>query len=148
MIKKLTFIIFISCCLNVTAQNLTFKIDSIKVYHLPLSMRTFLALNDYDVRHWDQKVMNEEILKIHVIKDSLDIYSFTEITFMDTSNITTYQYSIDARIVIDIFMEKGILLSIVMDDKGYYILGNEKTQRSRNKKLIDWLKKYITDFKR
>jgi hypothetical protein len=35
-----------------------------------------------------------------------------------------------------------------MDDKGYYILGNETTQRSRNKKLIDWLKKYITDFKR
>ena len=84
MIKKLTFIIFISCCLNVTAQNLSFKIDSIKVYHLQLSMRTFLALNDYDVRHWDQKVMNEEILNVHVIKDSLDIYYFTEITFMDT----------------------------------------------------------------
>jgi hypothetical protein len=111
-------------------------------------MRTFLALTDYDVRHWDQKVMNEEILKVHVIKDSLEIYSFSEITFMDTSNITSFQYSIDARIVIDIFMEKGILLSIVMDDKGYYILGNETTQRSRNKKLIDWLKKYITDFKR
>jgi hypothetical protein len=111
-------------------------------------MRTFIALTDYDVRLWDQKVMNEEILKVHVIKDSLEIYSFSEITFMDTSNITSFQYSIDARVVIDIFLEKGILLSIVMDDKGYYILGNETTQRSRNKKLIDWLKKYITDFKR
>jgi hypothetical protein len=148
MIKKLTFIIFISCCLNVTAQNLSFKIDSIKVYHLPLSMRTFIALTDYDVRLWYQKVMNEEILKVHVIKDSLEIYSFSEITFMDISNITSFQYSIDARVVIDIFLEKGILLSIVMDDKGYYILGNETTQGSRNKKLIDWLKKYITDFKR
>jgi hypothetical protein len=111
-------------------------------------MRTFIALTDYDVRLWDQKVMNEEILKVHVIKDSLEIYSFSEITFMDISNITSFQYSIDARVVIDIFLEKGILLSIVMDDKGYYILGNETTQRSRNKKLIDWLKKYITDFKR
>jgi hypothetical protein len=111
-------------------------------------MRTFIALTDYDVRLWDEKVMNEEILKVHVIKDSLEIYSFSEITFMDTSNITSFQYSIDARVVIDIFLEKGILLSIVMDDKGYYILGNETTQRSRNKKLIDWLKKYITDFKR
>jgi hypothetical protein len=111
-------------------------------------MRTFIALTDYDVRLWDEKVMNEEILKVHVIKDSLEIYSFSEITFMDTSNITSFQYSIDARVVIDIFLEKGILLSIVMDDKGYYILGNETTQGSRNKKLIDWLKKYITDFKR
>jgi len=116
------------------------------VYHLPLSVRTILALTDYEVRHWDQKVMNKEILKVHVIKDSLEIFSFSEITFMDTSNLTSYQHSVDARIVIDIFMEKGILISIVMDDKGYYILGNEKTQRSRNKKLIDWLKKYITDF--
>lgn len=120
--------------------------DSIIVYHLPLSVRTILALTDYEVRHWDQKVMNKEILKVHVIKDSLEIFSFSEITFMDTSNLTSYQHSVDARIVIDIFMEKGILISIVMDDKGYYILGNEKTQRSRNKKLIDWLKKYITDF--
>lgn len=147
MIKKLTFIIFISCCLNVTAQNLSFKIDSIKVYHLPLSMKTFLALTDYDVRHWNQKVMNKEILKVHTIKDSLEIYHFSEITFMDTSNNTSFQHSIDARIVIDIFMEKGVLLSIIMDDKGYYILGNETTQRSRNKKLIDWLKKNISDFK-
>ena len=146
MIKKLKFIIFISCYLNVTAQNLSFKMDSIIVYHLPLSVRTILALTDYEVRHWDQKVMNKEILKVHVIKDSLEIFSFSEITFMDTSNLTSYQHSVDARIVIDIFMEKGILISIVMDDKGYYILGNEKTQRSRNKKLIDWLKKYITDF--
>lgn len=147
MIKKLTFIIFISCCLNVTAQNLSFKIDSIKVYHLPLTMKTFLALTDYDVRHWNQKVMNEEILKVHSIKDSLEICHFSEITFMDTSNNTSFQHSIDARIVIDIFMEKGVLLSIIMDDKGYYILGNETTQRSRNKKLIDWLKKNISDFK-
>ncbi len=57
--------------------------------------------------------------------------------------VISNQYSVVARIVIDIFMKKGILLSIVMDDKGYYILGNEKTQRLRDKKLIDWLKKIL-----
>lgn len=66
---------------------------------------------------------------------------------MDTSNLTNFNHSLDARIVIDLYLEKGITLSIVMDDKGYYIIGNEKTQRNRNRKLNDWLRTYIPDLR-
>jgi hypothetical protein len=66
---------------------------------------------------------------------------------MDTFNLTKFNSSVDVRIVIDIYLEKGITLSIIMDDKGNYLIGNEKMQRSRNRKLNDWLRKYIPDLR-
>lgn len=149
MTNKLLIIlfIFISCSLQGFAQKISFQVDSIKIYHLPLTLRTFFALSDYDVRNWKEKIMNEDILKIHNVTDSSDISTFTEIELMGSSNITNYNNSIDARIVIDIYLEKGLKLTIVMNDSGYYIIGNEKFKRPRNRKLNDWLRKYIPDLR-
>lgn len=143
----LILIIFISCFLQGFAQQLSFKVDSIKIYHLPLTMRTFLALDDYEVRHFEEAINNKSILQTHNITDTAEVRTFSEVDFMDTSNLTNFKYSVDVRIVIDIYMEKGITLSIIMDDKAYYLIGNEKTQRSRNRKLNDWLRKYIPDLR-
>ncbi len=143
----LILFIFISCLTQGYAQQLSFKVDSIKIYHLPLTMRTFLALDDYEVRHFEEGINEKSILQTHNIIDTSEINSFSEVEFMDTSNLTNFNYSVDARIVIDIYMEKGLALSIVMDDKGYYLIGNEKMQRSRNRKLNDWLRKYIPDLR-
>ena len=145
--KQIVTIIFFSCFSQGFTQQLSFKVDSIKIYHLPLSMRTFLALDDYEVRHFKEVINNKSILQTYSISDISELRTFSEVDLMDTFNLTKFNYSVDVRIVIDIYLEKGITLSIIMDDKGYYLIGNEKMQRSRNRKLNDWLRKYIPDLR-
>lgn len=129
------------------AQELSFNIDSIKIYHLPLSMRTYLSLDSYSVRNFSEKINNKSILQIHTITDSTELKRFSELDLKNASNLTNFKYSLDARIVIDVYMEVGIMLCIEMDEKGYYVLGNETVQRSRNRNLNDWLRKYISDLR-
>ncbi len=145
--KQIVTIIFFSCFSQGFTQQLSFKVDSIKIYHLPLSMRTSLALDDYEVRHFKEVINNKSILQTHSISDISELRTFSEVDLMDTFNLTKFNSSVDVRIVIDIYLEKGITLSIIMDDKGYYLIGNEKMQRSRNRKLNDWLRKYIPDLR-
>lgn len=140
-------LIFISCQNQGVAKQLSLNIDSVKIYHLPLTLKTTLSLSDYDVRNWKEKVMNYEILNTHIITDSAELMALNDSELFSNNNLTDKEYSVDARIVIDIFIEKGIILSIVMDYTGYYVLGNEKSQRSRNRKLINWLNKYIPELK-
>jgi hypothetical protein len=110
-------------------------------------MRTSLALDDYEVRHFKEVINNKSILQTHSISEISELRTFSEVDLMDTFNLTKFNSSVDVRIVIDIYLEKGITLSIIMDDKGNYLIGNEKMQRSRNRKLNDWLRKYIPDLR-
>ena len=145
--KQIVTIIFFSCFSQGFTQQLSFNVDSIKIYHLPLSMRTSLVLDDYEVRHFKEVINNKSILKTHSISDISELRTFSEVDLIDTFNLTKFNSSVDVRIVIDIYLEKGITLSIIMDDKGNYLIGNEKMQRSRNRKLNDWLRKYIPDLR-
>ena len=149
MHAKLIIIIltFFSCQNQGVAQQLSLHIDSVKIYHLPLTLKTTLSLSDYDVRNWKEKVRNYEILKTHIITDSAELTALIDNDILNKINFTDKEYSVDARIVIDVFMENGIVLSVVMDNSGYYTLRNEKAQQSRNRKLINWLNNYIPDLK-
>ncbi len=110
-------------------------------------MRTVLSLSDEDVRNFSETIQNQELLRTEIIKDSLTINGFIQSEFSNEANISEFECSIDVRIVIDVYLEHGITLTITMDDKGYYLIENENLQRSRNRKLISWLQKYIPESK-
>lgn len=137
MKKNILFIIFILVFYvqNGYAQKLSFKVDSIKIYNLPLSLHTTISLDDYEVRNWNLKVKNKETLQIKTVSDSLDLKAFAGIQIMDNDNITSFNYSLDVRIVVDVYLEKGILISILMDNKGYYLIGNEKKSTIKKQRI-------------
>jgi len=149
MILKRLSIVFFFCLLSFhgNTQDLSLKIDSLKIYHLPLSMRSVLSLSDNDVRNFSETIQNQALLKTELIEDSLTICEFIQTEFSNEANVSDFEYSIDVRIVIDVYLEHGIRLTITMDDKGYYLIENEKIQRSRNRKLITWLQKHIPELK-
>ena len=65
------------------AQDLLLKIDSIKIYHLPLNLRTSLELTDYDIRNWKENKASVQLLKKHVITDSVELQSFVELDLLN-----------------------------------------------------------------
>ena len=131
--------------LSANSQQLTSKIDSIKIYHLPLKLHTTISLDGADaVRDWKEEPMGIKLLNIHVESDSLKLLEFIETDISNPIYKTDFLYSLDIRIVIDVYGESG-KLTIEMSKSGYYKIGNEKEQRSRNPKLIKWLQRYIPD---
>jgi hypothetical protein len=141
------FLVLFNSQLSCYAQDFSLKVDSIKIYHLPLNLRTSLALTDFDVRNWKENVGSTQLLKTHVIADSAELQSFVDLDIVNNSSISEFKYSLDPRIIIDIYLSASIILTISMDDSGYFYLGNEKYQRIRNRKIISWLNKYIPELK-
>jgi len=93
--KQIVTIIFFSCFSQGFTQQLSFNVDSIKIYHLPLSMRTSLALEDYEVRHFKEVINNKSILKTQSISDISELRTFSEVDLIDTFNLTKFNSSID-----------------------------------------------------
>lgn len=143
--KIFVLLIFMTSFILMRSQQLPIQIDSIIIYHVPLSMKTSLSLSDYDIRNFDQKVFNIDLLEIDIERDSLKIDDFIKSGIFNQENKSKFDFSIDVRIVIDLFMEKVLELTIIMDDKGYYIVGNEKVQRLKNAKLTSWLQNYVPE---
>lgn len=106
-----------------------------------------MALTDSDVRNWNENIASAQLLKTHVITDSLELQSFAALDILNETSLSEFKYSLDPRIVIDIYLSANIVLTISMADSGYFYLGNEKYQRSRNRKIISWLNKYIPELK-
>ena len=147
-LKAIIIFIFIKLSCSVNGQQISFTVDSIKVYHLPLSLKTRLALDEYEVRHFKTKLANgNEILKVDYEYDSLRLRDFIYTDFANPVYTTESVSKIDVRIVIEVYVEDVVLLKIEMNDRGVYKLGNQKKQRSGNQKLITWVQTYIPEIK-
>jgi len=129
------------------SQEISFKIDSVKIFQLPLSLRTSLSLNDYDVRNWKEKVLGKDIVKTDMISDSLKLEELIVTKFSNAQYQFDSENSIDVRIVLDIYLNTGIIYTIQMDSMGYYLLGPFEVPMKRNRNLINWLNNYIPELK-
>lgn len=143
-IITLIFLVFAYCT---NAQQLALKIDSIVVYSLPMSMRTVISLDENAVRAFDTKIGSREILKVSSVNNKKKLDEFEAVNFANDSLIGDFPFSLDVRLVMDIYLEYNVTISISMDSSGYYRIQNEQYQRSRNSELIEWLKEFAEDLK-
>lgn len=134
--RKVIFIGFLMMSTNTLAQSVCIDVDSIKVYHVPWTLKTTMSWSDYEVRHSPEK-----ILTVSSVSDSSTIESFLESEILK-SKIATYVKSIDVRMVIDLYAKGEVILSISVDsDKYYSCLG---VFYERNSLLIKWIEKNIS----
>jgi hypothetical protein len=113
-------------------QILCTKIDSIKLYQIPVNISTVLSLDDFDIKHFDSKY-----LKKNIFKDTVIINEFSDvIDKLQFDNIRTNN-NIDVRILIEIYLNNKIYHKIVIDRYGNIMLNNYFIKR--NIRFIDWI---------
>ncbi|TVQ81969.1 MAG: hypothetical protein EA358_00145 [Flavobacteriales bacterium] len=118
------------------AQSLCINIDSLVIHHLPLTLRTTLALSEFDVIN-----PSDYGHKVTVVDDSTSLSHFFLIELLgEPFNTNQSELSIDARIVIELYSGKSKILSIVMNRRGWYSIGYEIY---RSQKLMSWLNSNI-----
>lgn len=127
------FFILIGNCFS---QTMCFKIDSLKIYYLPWTMRAKIALTEDDVRTYQKS----KFFNIKVIKDSSTINKFCNINFVNNDKISTNK-SLDVRMVIDAYAGKNTI-TINLDSFIFYRYLNQTY--AKNWDLINWLNTYIT----
>ena len=123
---------------NLKSQNKCFKVDSIVVNYIPWSLKTKLPLSSNDVRIF--KSINDIIIHNKVVIIETDVI----VDFLDIDLVVPEvknRKSIDARMVIDVFLEGGLNYFISLNSVGYYEYSDSFYER--NEILNSWLNKYV-----
>jgi len=137
MRKYFIVVTLLICSKQFLAQENCFHIDSIRVYHIPLNIKTRLSLSSYDVRTFDKSLRKEITIK----NDTL-IKSFSEINLFEHKFKECPKEScIDERAVFDIFYKEGLVFTIGMDSTGYYSVFD--VMYNKNDKLLNWINTFI-----
>jgi hypothetical protein len=135
--KILITIFFSVFYLSFFSQSLSLKIDSICIHQIPLSIETNLSFGAYDVRNFDKKYH-----KLTVLTDKKDLEEFAVIPFQHTSNALSTKVFVDARIVVDIFLETDNIITLAIDNSFHYNL-SDNSQVLSNSELKKWLRQYL-----
>ncbi len=134
---------------NLQAQIDSLSVDSIVVYHIPYHKinNTKLSYNEEDIRNFSSIEFNlpNQLIKIElrrdVIIESREIENFKKTGILNISTIEFNEEawkSIEARIVIDVFVKGKIFRTIVMDYDVQSVVNNS-FYISYNDALRQWL---------
>lgn len=115
------------------------KIDSLRVYYIPLSTSSRLSLNAQDIRGF-----NENYLKTKLINNANDLNEFHALYcgLQNDSNRIDLS-AVDARIVIDIYSSGKDSRTITLDKFGRYSIS--KIVYNRLSFLIIWINNFIEE---
>lgn len=133
--KVIGFMFFLILVHNVNSQNICLKIDSIKLYNVPLNLSTTLSLSAEDVRNFES-----DFIQITMVNDSMSISKFPQ-TFISGEFKSNNSTHIDARIVVDLYTNINQIITIMVNKYGFYQVGNQIYYW--NDHLFDWIKSHI-----
>jgi hypothetical protein len=128
LVLSLSFILKIAQC-----QTICFEIDSVLVYYIPWDAHSKFSLNEDDF-----KCINNKKL---VFTDSMAIKELLT-SFLRKEVFLKKEFSVDIRMLIEIYFNNKYI-KIGIENSGFYVYSN--TLYKRNKELIKWINKYITE---
>ena len=135
MKKLIILLLFVISSFKGLGQNICLKIDSLKVYYVPLMLKTTLTIGEADLRNFDPR-----FLKIKIITHDSIIKKFSEIELQKLEFLLPKNRDIDCRILIDIHTGKTYL---TLAFNNHLIYSFENLSYSRNKELIKWINEFI-----
>lgn len=129
-------VLFFSYC-ELYCQTLCLKLDSIKVYYIPWSVTTPIAVEPERIIAGDYK----EVTKLKSLTDSLVLAEFTEINIQNEKRRYEGGTSLDARMILILHIGKIVFQVCLNNFKSYTFLGY---YYQFNTELIEWININIT----
>lgn len=122
---------------SIFAQQLCYRVDSIRIISLPRNLKTKLSLLDFDVLNFEPITLKKDTIIHNKIVINEFIYFLTKIE--DYETLSSY---LDIRMLIFIYMNDEIVNKVSVDYSGNFIyLGDVYC---RQKEFVDWIKKNVS----
>lgn len=136
--KKLILALILSTVTeSIYAQQICYRVDSIRIISLPRNLKTKLSLLDFDILNFEPVSLKKDT----IIHNNIVINEF--INFLGkTEDYETLPSGLDIRMLIFIYMNEEIVKKVSVDYSGNFIyLGDVYC---RQKEFVDWIKKNVS----